>query len=251
LTVTNLEKTGKSNLISPNLGRPSILKIDHKLKNKKLQTQLLYITNNYDLETFAKSIQNQISLVPLYDYKLSYKLIFVKKPKGLFSKWREKRAKKKRKRFLQDIFDYGKDIDLNLERLKILKSRLHRGKPIFPKIISVENSSIIPIQNINNTDHLNPQEFIIKNQVFGELNKFYKVTIEFTLNKKVLKFLKERNFVMFDIYSANSQINYHSLVISKQKWEDFTFVHATDLHLAERNDRIYGIVKKWAQSSIK
>ncbi len=246
-----LEEIGKSNLISPNLGHPSILKIDNKLKNKNFQAHLLFIAENYDLEIFTKSIQSQISLIPLYDYKWSYKLIFVKKPKGLFSKWREKRARKKNKKFIEDILKTGKKLDLNLERLKELKSRLHRGDPIFPKVINVEDSPIIPIQNISTTDDLNPQEILIKNQVFGELNKFYKVTVEFTLNKEILKILKERNFVMFDIHNANHQINYHSLVVSKQKWEDFTFVHATDLHLAERNDKIYGIVKKWTESSIK
>jgi predicted MPP superfamily phosphohydrolase len=56
---------------------------------------------------------------------------------------------------------------------------------------------------------------------------------------------------MFDIHGPNSRINFHSLVISKQKWKNFTFVHATDLHLAERNDRIYEIIKKWTESSIK
>ncbi len=238
-------------LIGPNLGRPSILKIDPKLKSKNFQATLLFITDNIDLETFTKYLQNYITLVPLYDYKWSYKLIFVKKPKGLFSKWREKRARKKRKKILEDLMESGKDLDLNLERLKQLKSRLHRGEPIFPKVFNVEKSSIIPIQNISDTEDLSPQEVLIKNQVFGELDKFYKVTIKFTLSKEVLKFLKERNFVMFDIYCANDQINYHSLVISKQKWENFTFVHATDLHLAERNDKIYGIVKKWTESSIK
>ena len=251
MTTPALEKISKSILINPNLGHPSILKINNKLKNKDFQVHFLFISDHYDLETFTKSIQNQISLVPLYDYKWSYKLIFVKKPKGLFSKWREKRARKKRRKFFEGILKTGKDLDINLKRLKELKSRLHRGDPIFPKVINVENSSIIPIQNVSTTNNLNPQEFLIKNHVFGELNKFYKVTIEFTLNKEVLKFLKERNFVMFDVYSANHQINYHSLVISKQKWEDFTFVHATDLHLAERNDKIYGIVKKWTESSIK
>ncbi len=55
---------------------------------------------------------------------------------------------------------------------------------------------------------------------------------------------------MFDIKCSNNRINYHSVVITKQMWKDFTFVHATDLHLAERNDRIYGIIKKWTESSI-
>ncbi|MFX1419117.1 MAG: metallophosphoesterase family protein, partial [Promethearchaeota archaeon] len=191
-----------------------------------------------------------ISLIPLFDYRWSYKLVFVKKTKGLFAKWREKRARKKRKKFLKDKLEITTAKDLDLEQLKKLKSQLHRGDPIYPKVKKAEISSIIPLQNISDIEDLSPQDFLIKNRVFGELSKFYKVLVEFTPNKEVLKFLKERNFVMFDINCFNSRINYHSLVISKQKWKDFSFVHATDLHLAERNDRIYGLIKNWTESSI-
>lgn len=249
--MTEVEKTEKSILVSPNLGRPLILKIDRKLKKKHFRTNFLFISNDSDPDSISRSLQKEISLVPLFDYKWSYKLIFVKKPKGLFSKWRERRAKKKRKKFLEDKAKIILEADLDLEQLKKLKSRLHRGEPISSKVIKVEESSIIPIHNVSYINDLNPQEILIKNHVFGELSKFYKINIEFTLSKEVLKFLKERNFVMFDIYCPNSRINYHSLVISKQNWKDFTFIHATDLHLAERNDRIYEIIKKWTESSIR
>jgi len=249
--VTKVGKTEKSILVSPNLGLPLILKIDRKLKKKHFRTNLLFISDVSDPESLSKSLQKEISLVPLFDYKWSYKLIFAKKPKGLFSKWRERRAKKKRKKFLENKAKIISEADLDLEQLKKLKSRLHRGEPISSKVIKVEESSITPIHNVSYINDLNPQEILIKNHVFGELSKFYKINIEFTLSKEVLKFLKERNFVMFDIYCHNSRINYHSLVISKQKWKDFTFVHATDLHLAERNDRIYEIIKKWTESSIR
>ena len=249
--MTEVEKTEKSILVSPNLGRPLILKIDRKLKKKHFRTNFLFISNDSDPDSISRSLQKEISLVPLFDYKWSYKLIFVKKPKGLFSKWRERRAKKKRKKFLEDKAKIILEADLDLEQLKKLKSRLHRGEPISSKVIKVEESSIIPIHNVSYINDLNPQEILIKNHVFGELSKFYKINIEFTLSKEVLKFLKERNFVMFDIYCPNSRINYHSLVISKQEWKDFTFIHATDLHLAERNDRIYEIIKKWTESSIR
>ncbi|MFX1503827.1 MAG: hypothetical protein ACFFDH_22890, partial [Promethearchaeota archaeon] len=247
MEVENIEKMF---LISPNLGHPSILQIDRKLKKKKFQASLLFISDTSDPDNFRDLIYNKLSLVPLFDYKWSYKLILVKKPKGLFSKWRKRRARKKRMKFFEDKDVDLTEADLNLEKLKKLKSQLHRGKPVFPKIINIESISIIPIQNISNINNLNPQEFLIKNQVFGEISKFYKVDIEFSLNKKVLEFLKERNFVMFDIHCPNNRINYHSLVISKQRWNDFIFIHATDLHLAERNDRLYEIIKKWTVSSI-
>ncbi|MFX0036199.1 MAG: metallophosphoesterase family protein [Candidatus Hermodarchaeota archaeon] len=245
------EKIEKSFLINPNLGFPSFLEIDSKLKKRKFQTHLLFISESSDLNSFKSSIEMNISLIPLFDYKWSYQLIFVKKPKGLFSKWREKRRRKKRMKILKNKLDLIKEKDLSFEMLKTLKSRLYRGKPISAKVINVEKSSITSIHNMSYITDLNPQEILIKNKVFGELNRFYKVSIEFTIDKEVLKFLQERNFVMFDIHCLNDRINYHSIVISKQKWKDFTFIHATDLHLAERNDRIYGIIKKWTESSIK
>ena len=248
--MSEIQEIGKSMLVSPNLGRPAILQIDRKLKNKKFQASLLFISDVSDPEIFRKSLHNNISLIPLFDYKWSYKLVFVKKTKGFFAKWREKRARKKRKKFLEEKLEILTAKDLDLEQLKKLKSQLHRGDPIIPKVKRVEVSTLIPIQNISEIEDVSPQEFLIKNQVFGKLNKFYNVLVDFTLNKEVLKFLKERNFVMFDILCSNSRINYHSLVISKQEWTDFAFVHATDLHLAERNDRIYGIIKKWKESSI-
>ncbi|MCK4379684.1 MAG: metallophosphoesterase [Candidatus Lokiarchaeota archaeon] len=251
VNVPEIQQIGKSILVSPNLGRPSILSIDRKLKKKDIQTNLLFISDIADLDIFGKALDQKISLIPLYDYKWSYKLIFRKEKKGLFSKWREKRFRKKRKKFLEDKIKFIDDQDLSFEGLKTLKSRLHRGEPILAKVLNVESSSISQIHNITYLNGLNPQEFLIKNQVFGDMDNFYKVDIKFTLSKRVLNFLKERNFIMFDIYCHDDRINYHSIVVSKQKWEDFSFVHATDLHLAERNDRLYGIIKKWTKSSVK
>ncbi len=251
LNAPEMQQIGTSILVNPNVGLPSILSIDHRLKKKDFQTNLLFISDNADLNIFSKTIDKNISLLPLFDYKWSYKLIFRKEKKGLFSKWRERRFRKKRKKFLEDKIKFVDEQDLSYEGLKTLKSRLQRGEPILAKVIKVEKSSISHIHDISYLNGLNPQDFLVKNQVFGDMNNFYNVSIRFTLNKKVLKFLKERNFIMFDICCSNDRINYHSIVVSKQKWEDFTFVHATDLHLAERNDKIYGIIKKWTKSSVK
>ena len=245
------EEKEKSVLISPNLGHPLILKIDHKLKKKDFQTNLIFISNISNPEIFENSIQNNLSIVPLFDHKWSYKLIFKRKEKGLFSKWKERRLRKKRMKLLEDKIKPKVEGDLSLEQLKELKSRLHRGEPIFPKIINVEPSSITSISDLKFLNETRPQEILIKNQVYGVLDRFYKVNIEFDISKEVIRCLKERNFVMFDIHGPNERTNFHSLVISKQKWKDFTFVHATDLHLAERNDKLYEIIKKWTESSIK
>jgi len=245
------EEKENSVLISPNLGHPLFLKIDHKLKKKEFQTGLLFISDFPNPEIFKNFIQHKLTIVPLFDYKWSYKLIFKRKEKGLFSKWKERRLRKKRRKLFEDKLKPKLEGDLSLEQLKELKSRLHRGEPIVPKILSVEPSAITPIYDLRYINDTRPQEVLIKNQVYGLLNRFYKVNLEFNISKEVIQCLKERNFIMFDIHGPNKRINYHSLVISKQEWRDFTFIHATDLHLAERNDRLYEIIKKWTESSIK
>jgi len=53
--------------------------------------------------------------------------------------------------------------------------------------------------------------------------------------------------IVHEIHKNKSRTNYHSLVVSKQKWKNFSFIHATDLHVAERNDKIYNIIKKWTR----
>ncbi|MFX0005970.1 MAG: metallophosphoesterase, partial [Candidatus Hermodarchaeota archaeon] len=244
------ETKDRLNLIHPNLGQPSILKIDRKLKKRKLQTDLYFISSESDPQVLREYLSNQISIVPLFDYKWSYRLIFKRKKRGVFSKLKERLFFRKKKKVLEEELKSSLEGDLNLEQLKKLKARLHRGDPIYTKIIELENYSVSGIQDALNVEQFSPQEILKKNQVYGILDKYWKVIIKFTLNKEVLKFLKRRNFVMFDINYLDTRINYHSLVVSKQKWRDFTFIHATDLHLAERNDRLYELIKKWTESSI-
>ena len=238
-------------LISPNLGQPLILEIDRKLKNKDFQTSLLYVCSDTDPEKIKQAITSTLSLIPLFDYKWSYKLIPKVKKKGFWARWKEKRAKKKKKKEDKVIEEQEVKLESKIDILKRLKARLHRAHPIHLNIINIEQISINSISNVSYIDAPGPQEYLVKNHIFGNLSSFYKITIEFTLSKEVIQYLEERQFLMFDIMNSNSRINYHSIVISKQKWKNFTFIHATDLHLAERNDRIYGIVKKWTHSSVK
>ncbi len=245
-----VETKEKFNLIHPNLGQPSILKIDRKLKKKLFQVDLYFISSEPDPQILKEYLTDQISLMPLFDYKWSYRLVFKRKEQGFFSKLKEKIFKRKEKRALKVKLKSSIEGDLNLEQMKKLKSRLHRGEPIYPKIIALETCSGSGIQDVSNVGDFTPQEILKKNQVYGILDKLYRVSIEFNLSKEVIYFLKGRNFVMFDINYLDTRINYHSLVVSKQKWKDFTFIHATDLHLAERNDRIYELIKKWTESSI-
>lgn len=240
------EVKGISFLISPNLGHPLILNVDSNLKNDRFQTDLLFISNLTNKE-FENSIKNNLFLIPLLEYKWKLKLAIEKAKRELISKkkrfwgrWRGKRREKKLKKKKK-----GEDKEI----LKKLKPRAYRGDPISVSILNIANASISDIDDLNYEEYSTPRNYLIKHKVFQNANIFYKVKIEFFLSYEILEFLKHRNFVMLDmnhkINGLKNRINYHSIVISKQDWKNYTFVHATDLHIAERNDEIYGLVKNW------
>jgi len=251
-----IEKKQEAVIINPNLGRPIFINIDPKLKTKKLQTEILFISNIVDPKIFEKNIKGKIKLVPILDYGWKLRKLFKKKgkkeevkKKGFWGR------RKKRKLIAKASKKGGKDYDFKVDdidyKLKKLKVHSYRGDSLSLSLVDVEETSTVSITNLLYLETLTPQDYLLKHGNFGRLNKFYKVSIEFTLSKEIRKFLKTRNFVMFDILYSKTHINYHSIVVSKQQWNNFAFVHATDLHLAERNDKIYGIVKNWTESSIK
>ncbi|MHA2281579.1 MAG: metallophosphoesterase [Promethearchaeota archaeon] len=252
-------------IVKPNLGHPVFLQIDSKLKTKEFQTEILIISSINDPKEFEKALNGKIQLVPILDYTWKFRNIFKKKEldsfdnkkkKGFWARIKENKLKKKKLRIIEEETEEDKsfydfrvsDVDYQLKKLK---SHPFRGQSISISNISIEDVPIIPISDISYLDTLSPQEHLLKYRIFGDLDSYYRVLIKFTISKEVKNFLKERNFVMFDLFMSQERINYHSIVVSKQEWKNFQFVHATDLHLAERNDRIYNIVKKWTESSVK
>jgi Icc-related predicted phosphoesterase len=235
---------------------------------KEFKTELLFISSILDSEEFEEQIKDNIKLSPVLDYKWKFKKLFKSerkekeepedsKPKGFFARRKEKKARKKKKKIIakeiqkktSKFYDFKiDDVDY---KLKKLRAHSYRGSSISASIIDIKEATTIPINNVSYLDALSPQDHLLKYHVFGNRKKFYRVLVEFSLSKEVKNFLSERNFVMFDLALSEDRINYHSIVVSKQDWKNFKFIHATDLHLAERNDRIYSIVKKWTESSIK
>ena len=265
MSVENIENPKLSLIIKPNLGQPVFLKIDPKLKTEQFQTEILVISSIKDLKEFEKEIRGKIKLIPVLDYTWKFRDQFKKKileplddikKKGFWGRRKERKLKKKKLRIIEKeiednetFYDFKvSDVDYQLEKLR---THPYRGKSISISITNIEAVSTTPITDISYLDNLSPQEHILKYRIFGNLNTFYRVLINFTISKEVKEFLEERNFVMFDLVMLKNRINYHSIVISKQEWKNFQFVHATDLHLAERNDRIYKVVKKWTESSVK
>ncbi len=251
----------KSVIVSPNLGHPKILQIDKELNNKVLQINLLFVSDINDPKEFERSI-GEIRLVPILEYKWKMKIILEERKKylkkkrkkeGFWSRFKLKRKKKEKspkssktsKSKLKKVFQMAE------ERLRRLKPRAFRGDKIIPLILEVNPVDVKAITDLDYDEFCSPQNYLNKNNVYQSLMTYNKVLIEFTLTEEVLEFLKRRNFVMFDINQKSEKgkkrINYHSIVVSKQEWKNFNFVHATDLHLAERNDKIYEIIKKWTK----
>ncbi len=268
MNAENVVKSQKSVIVNPNLGRPLFLTIDPKLKTKKFQAEILLISSILEPDEFEGSIKNDIQIVPVLDYQWKLRKMFSKikfkpgkkelKEEGKRSRDRKKERKlkkKKRKLFARELKDDERLQDFRIDdvdyKLKKLRVRPFRGGSKSPQILEVKEVPTISIHHMSYLDILSPQDYLLKQGIFDKLDKFYLVRIGFNLSKEVKKFLKERNFVMFDLILSKKRINYHSIVISKQEWKNFTFIHATDLHLAERNDRIYGIIKKWTESSIR
>ena len=252
----------KSVVVNPNLGHPKFLQIDKELINNDLQINLLFVSDINDPKEFERSIRDQIRLIPLLEYKWKMKIILERQKKylkkkrkkdGFWSRFKLSRKKKEKtsksgktsKSKLKKVFQLAE------ERLRKIKPRAFRGDKIKPSILDVNPVDVKTITDLDYDEFCSPQNYLNKNNVYQNLRRYYKVLIEFTLTEEVLEFLKRRNFVMFDINQKSEKgkkrINYHSIVVSKQEWKNFNFVHATDLHLAERNDKIYEIIKKWTR----
>ena len=259
----NGKTSNQSVIVNPNLGRPIFLNIDRKLKKKEFQTEILFISNIMDPKEFSKDIKGKIKLVPVLDYmwkfreilELKKKIFKEDKAEGFWARRREKKIKKRKQRIIaketkkdEKFYDFKVD-DIDY-KLKKLRAHPYRVASLSLSAIDIKESPTIPISNISYLEGLSPQDYLLKYSIFGNLTKFYRVSVRFTISKEVKNFLKDRTFVMFDLIFSKDRINYHSIVISKKEWKSFMFVHATDLHLAERNDRIYSIVKKWTESSV-
>jgi len=267
LTSINDLKSDETVLINPNLGHPLFLEVDRKLKQKNFQINLLFVSNFKTSNELEKFLRYKLVLVPLVEYKWKMTLLLQKqkKKKELIKEkevkksfWRRlinKLFRKKSKLKEVKISEEEVSITISKDKLKHLKPRILRGDPISAVILHTEPAYITGIENMSYDDYCSPQEYLIRHNIFEKLDRFYKVTIDFTLSDEVFEFLEVRNFVMFDIkherVKGKERINYHSLVLSKNLGKDLNCIHATDLHLAERNDRIYSIIKKWSQTITK
>jgi len=255
----------KALLVSPNLGHPLFLGIDSKFKQKEFEVNLLFVSNIKNTDNFERFIKHRLNFIPILEYKWKLKAHFEKEKEERLERKRKRsiwdkiksifsRKKKKLEEELPPVLDLtdstGKKFDIvKAEKIEKLRPRAFRGNLIKGTLLKVEPVKTCEIDDIKFDSYCSPRNYLIKYNVYSGLNEFYKATIHFKLSKEVLDFLGSFNFVMLDLWqempNKEIRVSYHSIVVSKNKWSDFKFFHATDLHLAERNDRIYEIVRKW------
>ena len=255
---TNTTQSGKAILINPNLGHPLIINTDQKVKKINFELELLFISNIPEIKEVEKFLRHKIHFIPIFEYrwkintlikekkekaivKEGKKTLIWKKIKNLFT---SKKKLKKQEETKQEETEQEKK-----QNFRRIKTRTYRGDPIEGIILSANEISPDKVVERENLEVLNPHEYLLKQNIFDGLNKFYRVIINITLTEEVRSWLKEFTFVMFDIIqkrdNGEDRINNHALVVSKSDWKNINFIHATDLHVAERNDKIYEIVKNW------
>lgn len=257
-------------LLNPNLGHPLILNIDSKFSQENFSIDMLFATQIAELEKFTEIIQHKISIIPILEYTWKIQSLLAKENKAwlltllgkkkvsLWDKVKSFFLKKKRERIKQELLKNPLEfIDSQGNKFYFpekgkfqkVKARTFRTSEIDPIISNVESVNMCDLDSLEYDNYCSPRNYLIKQDILGVLKVFYKVQIKFDINNEIKEFLESHNFIMFDLkvhfINDESKINYHSIVISKNSWNDLKIVQASDLHLAERNDRIYEIVKNW------
>ncbi len=91
-----------------------------------------------------------------------------------------------------------------------------------------------------------PRPDLIEIKAFEDRNTFFYIKFTFTLPLDFQKMFQYHTLLLFDIvYHSRTGlkwVNFHSVCISRNDWRDFTFIHASDLHVAKRNDNILPVV---------
>ena len=232
----------KIRLVNPNLGHPQFVRMDQEKEQQKVECKLLFISNIQDKAKIRKFLEDELSAVPIIEYKWKLRRILEEERRKKQTLWR------KIKNFFKRKSQREKEITSKLSKLQ---PRGFRADPIPLKISKIEEQ---PELNINENSFLDdqycyPQSYLRKWNVFNDFKQYFSVNASFSLPNEIQDYFFQRPFIMFDLQGPLHQTNYHSLVLTKQNWQDFTFIQITDLHLAARNDKIFEIVSKWESTS--
>ena len=198
-------------ILKPNLGQPLLLNIrDFKENGKFLNQKVVF-------DAIIITIPNQVIEDILQFFHLNLYIQPVLKDHGEFT---ERRGQL----FPLKIVEIKK-----VEKLDLVQDTLNEEFCMVWDLID----SISRIENI-----------------FGERTNFYKIIIQIKEISKLLDILdkSEKSFLLCDIVHdlpnrIENKINYHAIAIFNKDWANFKFIHATDFHIARRNDFISKFLK--------
>lgn len=114
---------------------------------------------------------------------------------------------------------------------------LHAGKVVAVKPHKVGRYSYLRSVSLRN--------------IFGPRDLFYTIKIQVP---PAVDVTPPRRFALYDLIytnpNGNEQVNYHSVCLTTQDWENFSFVQLSDVHVAKRNDEIFDIIASRAYGSV-
>ncbi len=201
------------------MGHPLFLNIDNKLENQEIELKLLFVSNLDSSALFEEYIKDNLNLTPILEYKWKLseylkkeekkRLLKLEKEKkrniwsrlkSIFSKGKKKKIEEKIPIAGELTDSKGEKFDIiQSEKIKKLRPRAFRGGAIKPIVLKVEPASFYEIDNPRYDNYFNPQDYLIKHEIYGSLNKYYTAMLSFNLSNEVIDFLKSFNFVMFDV----------------------------------------------------
>lgn len=217
----NLNKGKFPIIINPNLGQPLFINLmDYLDKEGKFEKKVI-------IETLIITIPNQATQEILEYF---YSNIFIQPILKDIGKFEERRGEK----YLLNLIEIEKIENLDFRDQPILDRESCITWDIFNSVLKIKN-------------------------VFGKRKELHKIKFEIEIQdiKKILTELKKsgRNFFLFDIIHEvpnmmQNKVNYHSIAIFNKDWKNFNFIHASDFHVARRNDFIIHFLKEKVRSKI-
>lgn len=94
-------------------------------------------------------------------------------------------------------------------------------------------------------------------EIFGKRTEIHRLIFEIKDIGLIEDLLKttNKNVLLFDIVHKipnirEEKINFHSIAVFDKEWKDFKFIHATDFHVARRNDFIEKFLRDKAKDKL-
>ena len=243
-------------LLNPQIGHPLIIEGVNINSNKEISLSFLFASNKNEQE-LTQILVNGLKFFPIILYR--WKILKTIEERTLWMKtknfWRKvgeiftfTKPDKEKKIEIKEFDKWGnessKKIRISKKEANLLEQKPFRSNPLIPKNLNVKSVNPIQIDNITylKDNYCIPLKYYNRVEQIKHLQNFYKITFVIKLSLEILEFLKDFNYIMFDIHYVdefeNRKINFHSLVLTKNDWKNFCVVQATDLHVAERNDHM-------------